>query len=372
MKRMWINQIGVWAAAGVLLVACAAPSAAPTSAPAQPSAGEAAAPTKLRAKLVLNGTLGDKSFFDSAQRGMDMMKNELGWETKTIECTYDRNKWLPCLEDAAATDDYDILIAGTFDMSDYVTQVAPKYPNKRFWMFDAAPDYENCANKCANVYTVLFRQNEGSYLLGVLAAGLLKEGAIPGVTSSSKIGIIGGMDIPVINDFIVGFKQGLRESGVDPEAATIVQYVGGDNPWNNPAKGKEIALAMYNQGASIVWGVAGNTGSGAFEAAVEANAYTFGVDSDQYFTIADPKQRETIITSMLKNVDKGLFRAAKLHLEGKLGYGAPEAVGVAGDAVGVAVNENTRRLVSESVLKSVEAAAAAVKEGKVTVETAFK
>ncbi len=368
MKRHWIAQIGAWAIAGVLLAACAAPAATP--APSQPIASEPAAPGKLRAKLVLNGTLGDKSFFDSAQRGMDMMKNELGWETKTIECTYDRNKWLPCLEDAAATDDYDILIAGTFDMSDYVTQVAPKYPNKYFWMFDAAPDYENCANKCANVYTVLFRQNEGSYLLGVLAAGLLKEGKL--VTPDSKIGIIGGMDIPVINDFIVGFKQGMKDSGVDPEAATIVQYVGGDNPWNNPAKGKEIALAMYNQGASVVWGVAGNSGSGAFEAAVEANAYTFGVDSDQYFTIADPKQRETIITSMLKNVDMGLFRAAKLHLEGKLGYGAPEPVGVAGDAVGVAVNENTRRLVSEDILKSVEEAAAAIKEGKIVVDTAFK
>lgn len=363
--------IALSAISALLLAACAQPTPAPQQ-PQQPPAGQQPATTKLRAKLVLNGTLGDKSFFDSAQRGMDLMKNELGWETKTIECTYDRNKWLPCLEDAAATDDYDILIAGTFDMSDYVTQVAPKYPNKKFWMFDAAPDYENCANKCENVYTVLFRQNEGSYLLGVLAANLIKEKALPNITEDSKIGIVGGMDIPVINDFIVGFKQGMRDQGVDPEKHTIVQYVGGDNPWNNPAKGKEIALAMYNQGAAVVWGVAGNSGSGVFEAAVEAKAYAFGVDSDQYFTIADPAQRATIVTSMLKNVDMGLFRAAKLHLEGKLGYGAPEPVGVAGDAVGVAVNENTRKLVSESILKKVEEAAQAIKEGKIVVETAFK
>lgn len=321
---------------------------------------------------MLNGTLGDKSFFDSAQRGMDLMKNELGWEVRTIECTYDRNRWLPCLEDAAAADDYDILIAGTFDMSDYVTEVAPKYPNKRFWMFDAAPNYEACANKCENVYTVLFRQNEGSYLLGVLAANILKNKALPNITDDSKIGIIGGMDIPVINDFIVGFKQGMRDQGVDPEQRTIVQYVGGDNPWNNPARGKEIALSMFNQGAAIVWGVAGNSGSGAFEAAVEAKAFTFGVDSDQYFTIADPAQRATIVTSMLKNVDQGLFRAAKLHLEGKLGYGAPEPVGVAGGAVGVAVNENTRRLLGEDLLKVVDEAAQAIKDGKIVVETAFK
>ncbi len=375
MNKRLLSLIALSAASAIVLAACAQPTPAPQQPPAaqqQPAEAQQPTATKLRAKLVLNGTLGDKSFFDSAQRGMDLMKKELGWETKTIECTYDRNKWLPCLEDAAATDDYDILIAGTFDMSDYVTQVAPKYPNKKFWMFDAAPDYENCANKCENVYTVLFRQNEGSYLLGVLAANLLKEKALPNIKEDSKIGIVGGMDIPVINDFIVGFKQGMRDQGVDPEKHTIVQYVGGDNPWNNPAKGKEIALAMYNQGAAIVWGVAGNSGSGVFEAAVEAKAYAFGVDSDQYFTIADPAQRATIVTSMLKNVDMGLFRAAKLHLEGKLGYGAPEPVGVAGDAVGVAVNENTRKLVSESILKKVEEAAQAIKEGKIVVETALK
>lgn len=373
-------------ASSLILAACAQPAAAPAQPPAAPQPTQAPAAeekpaepapaTKLRAKLVLNGTLGDKSFFDSAQRGMDLMKNELGWETKTIECTYDRNKWLPCLEDAAATDDYDILIAGTFDMSDYISQVAPKHPNKKFWMFDAGPDYEGtsggCSNKCENVYTVLFRQNEGSYLLGVLAANMLKSKALPNIKDDSKIGIIGGMDIPVINDFIVGFKQGMKDAGVDPEAHTIVQYVGGDNPWNNPAKGKEIALSMFNQGAAVVWGVAGNSGSGAFEAAVEAKAFTFGVDSDQYFTIADPAQRETIVTSMLKNVDQGLFRAAKLHLEGKLGYGAPEPVGVAVDAVGVAVNENTQKLLSADILKAVQDAAQAIKDGKVTVDTAFK
>lgn len=365
MNKSALNPIAFALGAALLLAACAQP--AQPAAPSQPES-----PARLRAKLVLNGTLGDKSFFDSAQRGMDMMKNELGWEVRTIECTYDRNRWLPCLEDAAAADDYDILIAGTFDMSDYVTEVAPKYPNKRFWMFDAAPNYEACPNKCENVYTVLFRQNEGSYLLGVLAANILKTKALPNMTDDSKIGIIGGMDIPVINDFIVGFKQGMRDQGVDPEQRIIVQYVGGDNPWNNPARGKEIALSMYNQGAAIVWGVAGNSGSGAFEAAVEAKAFTFGVDSDQYFTIADPAQRETIVTSMLKNVDQGLFRAAKLHLEGKLGYGGPEPVGVAADAVGIAVNENTVRLISGDLIKIVDEAAQAIKDGKIVVETAFK
>jgi basic membrane protein A len=376
---------GLTIAASMVLAACApATPAAPAApaAPAEPAATQApaaeapAAGAKKRVKLVLNGTLGDKSFFDSAQRGMEMMKNELGYEVRTIELGYDRNKWEPGLEDAAAADDYDILIAGTFDMSAYISRIAPEHPDKKFWMFDAGPDYEGkeggCSNKCENVYTVLFRQDEGSYLLGVLVGELLKEGKLPGAEGRTKVGIVGGADFPVINDFIVGFKQGFAESGLDPEENVLVQYVGGDNPFNNPAKGKEIASAMYDQGAAIVWGVAGNSGNGVFEAAVEKKLYALGVDSDQYQTIADPAQKATIITSMLKNVDQGLLRAAKLDAEGKLVYGAPESVGVAANAVGVADNENYQKFVSKEIQEKVKAAYEKVASGAVKVDSAFK
>ena len=329
---------------------------------------------KKRVKLVLNGTLGDKSFFDSAQRGLDMMKKELGYDIKTIELGYDRNKWEPGLEDAAATDDYDILIAGTFDMQGYVGTVAPKYPNKSFWMFDAGPDFtgkDGCSNKCTNVYSVLFKQNEGSYLLGVAIGNLMKAGTLPGTSGKTKVGIVGGADFPVINDFVVGFKQGWTEAGQKADDV-LVQYVGGETPFSNPAKGKEIAKAMYDQGAAIVWGVAGSSGNGVFEAAVEAKLYSLGVDSDQYQTIADPAQKATIITSMMKNVDAGLFRAAQLDAQGKLGYGASESVGAAADAVRIADNENYQKFVSKDIQDKVKAAFDKVKSGATKVDTAFK
>ncbi|MCS7054684.1 MAG: BMP family ABC transporter substrate-binding protein [Thermoflexales bacterium] len=377
-KRSYVLS-GLVIATSLILAACAP---ATPAAPAQPAATQAPATeapatgAKKRIKLVLNGTLGDKSFFDSAQRGMEMIKNELGYEVKTIELGYDRNKWEPGLEDAAAADDYDILVAGTFDMSAYISRIAPQHPDKKFWMFDAGPDYEGkeggCSNKCENVYTILFRQNEGSYLLGVLVGELLKEGKLPGAEGRTKVGIVGGADFPVINDFIVGFKQGFAESGLDPEQNVLVQYVGGDNPFNNPAKGKEIANSMYDQGAAIVWGVAGNSGNGVFEAAVEKKLYALGVDSDQYQTIADPAQKATIITSMLKNVDQGLLRAAKLDAEGKLVYGAAESVGVAANAVGVADNENYQKFVSKEIQEKVKAAYERVASGAVKVDSAFK
>ncbi len=375
MNKKLISFSALAISASMLLAACApaaTPAPAATSAPAAAEATAApAAGTKKRVKLLLNGTLGDKSFFDSASRGLDMMTKELGYETKVIEMGYDRNKWEPGLEDAAAADDYDILIAGTFDMSGYVQNIAPKYPNKKFWTFDAGPEFDKCTDGCKNVYSIYFKQNEGSYLLGIAMGYLLQEGKLPGMEGKTKLGIVGGVDSPVINDFIVGFKQGWVETGLKADDV-LVQYVGGDNAYNNPAKGKEIAKSMFDQGAAIVWGVAGSSGNGVFEAAVEAKGYSLGVDSDQFLTVADPAQKATIITSMLKNVDAGLFRAAKLDQEGKLKYGAADNVGVVDDAVGIADNENYQKFVSKEIQDKVKAAYEKVKSGEVKVESAFK
>lgn len=391
MNKKFVSFSGLLIAASLLLAACAPAAApAPTAAPAAteaPAAEATAAPAateapaadattapatgeKLRVKLVLNGTLGDKSFFDSAKRGLDMMASELGYETQVVEMGYDRNKWEPGLEDAAAADDYDVLIAGTFDMSGYIQNIAPKYPEKKFWTFDAGPDFAACGDGCKNVYAIYFKQNEGSYLLGVAMGNLLKEGNLANQEGKQKLGVVGGLDIPVINDFIVGFKQGWTEAGLKEEDV-LVQYVGGDTPFSNPAKGKEIAKSMYDQGAAIVWGVAGSSGNGVFEAAVEANAYSLGVDSDQFLTIADPAQKATIVTSMLKNVDAGLFRAAQLDQKGELKYGGAENVGVAEDAVGIADNENYQKFVSKEIQDLVQAAYDKVKSGETTVNSAF-
>ena len=374
MNKKFAPWLGIIAATSLLLSACGAatPAAAPAAETKTETKTDAPAAAKLRIKLVLNGTLGDKSFFDSAKRGLDMMAEELGYETKVVEMGYDRNKWEPGLEEAAATDDYDVLVAGTFDMSGYVQAVAPKYPNKKFWTFDAGPDFEKCEGGCKNVYSIYFKQNEGSYLLGVAMGELVKAKTLPGQGDRTKVGIIGGADFPVINDFIVGFKQGYQEAGMNPETDVIVQYVGGDNPFSNPAKGKEIAKSMYAQGAVLVWGVAGSSGNGAFEAAAEDGLYALGVDSDQYLTIPDAKQKATIVTSMLKNVDAGLFRAAKMDAEGKLKYGAGENVGAADDAVGVADNENYQKFVSKDIQAKVAAAFEKVKSGATKVDTAFK
>jgi len=353
MKSKLLYLISLVVIISVVLAACA-PAATP--APAEPEK------KALKVVNLINGVLGDKSFFDSANRGVTKAKEEFGLEVKTIEAGIDPAKWQPALEDAAANEEYDILICGTFQMSEFLAMVAPKYPDKKFIIYDVSVPYDKCeGNKCANVYSVLYKQNEGSYLAGVYAALMSKTGII---------GTVGGQDIPVINDFIVGYKQGARENGI-PDNKVLVQYAGG---WNDPAKGKEIALAMYQQGADIVFQVAGGTGVGIFQAAQEAGKWAIGVDSDQYTIIkdTDPEQAKVIITSMMKNVDNSLYRALKLHLEGKLPYGQAEALGVKEGGVGLAKNDYYNEVTPADVKAKVDEAEKALLEGKITVETVFK
>ena len=325
----------------------------------------------LRVVSVINGTLGDKSFFDSAQRGMDAIADEYDIETDTVELGIDPANWEPGLLDVMSdTDSYDILIAGTWQMVGFMAANAHNYPDKLFMFYDAGMPYddaETCVDACANVYSMTYAQNQGSFLAGVYAAAVTMSG-IEGTNDAPTIGAVGGQQIPVIDDFIVGYEQGACL--VNPDTVSIVQYAGS---WNDPARGKEITLAMYEQGADIVFQIAGGTGVGVFEAAHEQGRYAIGVDSDQAVIVAetDPDQAERILTSMLKNVDNSIFRAVTLHLEGELPYGSVENLGIPEGGVGLAKNDFYDMATSDEIKAMVEAAEAAVVNGDIEVQTVF-
>ncbi|MFI9761226.1 BMP family protein [Streptomyces sp. NPDC051963] len=329
---------------------------------------------KPRIKLVINGGLGDKSFFDSAYAGLKRAEKDLGYELKVVELGTDRTKWEPGFEDAASADDYDILAAGTFEVTDYIGELAPQFPDKKFWLFDAPVDYSGknggCSNKCENVYSVTFKQNEGGYLAGFLAQNLVAEKALKGTESLKKAGVMGGVKIPLIEDFVVGFKAGFQAAG-GKNSDVLVQYVGGDKPFADPARGKEISTSMYGQGAALVWPVAGLSGLGTFESAVSAKRFTFGVDSDQYQTLTDEAQKNTVVTSILKNVGNALYKAAQDDQKDTLKYGAVATVGLAEDAVGFVDDEHFKQLVPEQIRTEVQEAADQVKSGSVTVPSAL-
>ena len=320
----------------------------------------------LKVVLFINGVLGDKSFFDSAQRGVDRAKKELGIEAKTIEAGTDPTQWESALTDAAENEDYDVFITGSFQVIEYLQKVAPLHKDKKFFTFDAPADYAKC--DCGNVYSISYKQNEGSYLAGVYAAAMTKQ-KMDGMNPDAVIGSIGGQEIPVIVDFMVGYEQGAKS--VDPNIKIIRQFAGG---WNEPAKGKELAKAQYSQGADIVFQIAGGTGQGVFEAAAEDGKWAIGVDSDQATIVesADPKQAARILTSMMKNVDNSLFRGIKLHLEGKAPYGKAEALGLAEGGVGLAHNKYYDQNTPDEVKKLVDEAEQKIIKGEIKVDTAFK
>ncbi len=327
----------------------------------------------LRITLVINGFLGDKSFFDSAQRGMDrLIEDGYNVEINTIELGTDPANWDSGLGDAMAdTDNYDVLIVGTFQMGEFLAARVHQYPDKRFIFYDDAVPYDDpdfCVEGCENVYSVLYAQNEGSFLAGVYA-GAMTTSDLEGMNEDAIIGAVGGQDIPVINDFIVGYEQGACL--VNPASRTIVQYAGG---WFDPAKGKEIALAMYEQRADIVFQIAGGTGAGVFEAAEEQGRYAIGVDSDQATILQEtnPEQAQRILTSMMKNVDNSLYRAVDLHIAGELAYGEAEVLGIAQGGVGLAENDIYYDNTPENVLDLVDAVTELVEDGEITIVTVFE
>ncbi len=242
----------------------------------------------LKIGLVLNlGGLGDKSFNDSAFNGLTKAKEELGIEFKYVEpdSLADFDTYL--VEFAEAN--YDLVIALGHDMKDPVSKVASNYPSTHFAIVDSEVQLEN-------VTSILFNEKEGSFLGGYMASLISKN---------NKVGFIGAIDIPSINNFYFGFEQGAKYANDKTEVYNL--YVGGSKPFNDPAKAKELTISMYNNGVDVVYAAAGGSGRGMFESVKEIDdLYAIGVDSNQ-----DMEVEGKILTSMLKRVDNALYQIVK-------------------------------------------------------------
>ena len=327
---------------------------------------EEAADDVLKVALLLNGTLGDKSFFDSADNGMKMLKAKYGDEiqTRTIEMSYDETKWEPTLLDASE-EDYDIIIVGTWQMTEMLEAAAPMYPDKKYIIFDTSVNYDN--DDFSNVYSIMYKQNEVSFVAGALAAKVTVSD-MPLANPEKKVGFLGGMDIPVINDFLVGYIEGVQY--VDPATKVAISYIGS---FSDSAKGKEMALAQYNQGADIGFNVAGQAGLGQLDAAKDVQRYAIGVDSDQalIFAESDPEKADLITTSALKRVDNSIVRAVEMHMAGNAPYGKAETLGFAEECVGLANNAIFQKVVPEDIKTYVLDVEQKIMDGEIVVSSAF-
>ena len=321
-----------------------------------------------KAALLLNGNLGDKSFFDSANEGLTKLRDELGkdkFDFKTVEMgptTADEAKWAPTVEDYCESGEYDVIIMGTWQMAGILADAAAKYPDQKFIFFDEIYDFETNGNH-KNIYNVLYKQNEVSFLVGAAAALMTSDDSLPMVNpEDKKIGFLGGMENATILDFLVGYIQGAQY--VDPEVKVAIAYVGN---FFDSAAGKDLALMQYNNGVDVGYNVAGGAGLGQIEAAVDANRYAFGVDSDQAALL--PEMAAYIPTSALKNVGNSLIRAIKADMKDELTYGVAESMGFAEGGVELVKDAHYEEMVPEEIRATIDQLEADITAGKIVVDT---
>ena len=259
----------------------------------------------IRVCIVYTGNLGDKSYNDSCNIGAQKAVEDFGIELRSLEGTT-AQEWEANLV-AACEEGYDLIIGASSNIADYVTEHAPNYPNTKFAVIDTTVDLDN-------VESISFAQNQGSFLAGAAAAMFTQKTDIEGVNEDHIIGWVGGMDIPVLHDFYVGYEQGAKY--VDPDITILQAFAG---TWTDPLKGKELTLAQYEQGADIVMNVASGTGAGVLEAAAEAGKYAIGVDLNQ-----DNDQPGHVLTSMVKRVDNACYLVIQSVVEGTFAGGTTQ------------------------------------------------
>ena len=315
---------------------------------------------------LVNGNLGDKSFFDSAEAGLAQLKADGRIDYVTIEMggtDEDQPTWLSTLYDVSEDGGYDLIICGTYQMPDYLKEVATQYPDQLYAIFDDT----TYVGVNQNVVNLSYRQNDMGYLVGVYAACMTVDTNISNINEDAVVGFVGGVDSPVINDFLIGFIEGAQS--VNPDIKVDTRYT---NDYVDTAIAKEYGLSMINDNkCDIIWGVAGNAGNGAAEAALETGkAWFIGVDSDQELTFS-PDLAAITLTSGLKNIGNSLVWLFDEWDAGRTYWGQVVELGIAEGGVGIVTDKNYDKLASAETKAAVEAAQNAILNGEVVVDSAL-
>ena len=312
--------------------------------------GRAGAPAAAAPKIGLVfdiGGKGDKSFNDAAWRGVERARTELGLESETFEPTEgsDRESALRML----AARGVPLLFAIGFMFTDDVDRLAKEFPETRIACVDYALRPE--AKLPPNLLALKFREEEGSYLVGALAALVSKTGSI---------GFVGGMESPLIKKFEAGYRAGAL--AVRRDANVLVAYAGSTGEaFRDPARGKLLALSQIAAGADVIYHASGSTGLGVFEAAREKGIFAIGVDSDQ-----NDEAPGRVLTSMVKRVDVAVFETARAWKAGSMAGGVRE-LGLKDGAIDYVYDDRNRSLIADDIRAKVEALRAKIIAGEIKV-----
>ncbi|MDI9438595.1 MAG: BMP family ABC transporter substrate-binding protein [Bacillota bacterium] len=304
--------------------------------------GLIAAPVSAQAAKIglifAEGGLGDQSFNDAAYRGLKQAEKELG-----VDVIYVEPADIAEMEEhqrAYAELGLDLVIVIGFIHQSALTEVSADYPDVKFAIVDDVVDNPN-------VTSLLFEEHEGSFLVGIVA-GMMTE--------TNTVGFVGGMEVPLIRKFQVGFEEGVKWA--NPDAQVLVNYAGA---FDDPGRGRELAISQYERGADIIYHAAGGTGSGVIDAAASNDFYAIGVDSDQDYMVPGK-----VLTSMIKRVDLAVYEVIKAAVEGTL-EGGTWVFGVADGGVGTSEFLYTKDIIPQEVFDAIEEAKQKIISGEIVV-----
>jgi len=284
----------------------------------------------------------DKSFNEGVHMGAEKFKSDTGTEYRDFEPQNDAQR-----EQALrrfARDGYSPIVAVGFSQETALKKVAEEFPNIKFAIIDAVVEKPN-------VQSIVFKEHEGSFLVGLLAAKASKTG---------KVGFVGGMDIPLIRKFACGYLQGVKYINKDAE---VFQNMTGTTgaAWNDPVKGGELAKGQISRGADVIYHAAGGTGVGVLRAAADAGKLGIGVDSNQ-----NALHPGKVLTSMVKRVDVATYNVFDQAKNGTF-KGGLQVLGLAEDGVAWALDDNNKSLITDEMKAAVDKAAADIKSGAIKV-----
>ena len=317
---------------------------------------------KIKVGIVFDiGGKNDRSFNAAAWEGVKRAQADLDI------CLYDVEPGNPTSIEPAmrafAEKNFDLIFGVGFAQGPIMQKVATDYPNLKFAIVDGVIFEADGKTPKQNVASLVFREHEGSYLVGMIAASKSKTGTL---------GFLGGMDIPLIHKFETGYAEGAK--AINPNVKIIDNYVGvTDGAWNNPGKGKELSLAQIEKGADVIFTAAGNSGLGAFDAVEQygknadgqANKFVIGVDSNQ-----NGVKPGFVLTSMVKRVDNAVYDVVKEVLEDKF-EGGFHVFGLDKDGVAYAMDDNNKGLIPDDVIQKVEEAKRKIVAGEIKVTDAM-
>ena len=291
-----------------------------------------------RVAYIINGSLGDQSFYDSGQGGIDRLVKDFNVKATTLETNFDAAKYPQVLQSAVQWK-ANVIFVISYGFEDLVREYADKYPDIKFINIDTV-----VKNSKGTITSVDFFEEEGAFMAGAAAALLTTDASIPGTNPEKIIGAVGGDKDPVIDAFIFGYTKGAHY--IDPEIKIDSVYAG---TWDDPVRGKQAAKQLYSRGSDVIFQIASLTGNGVLEAAAEEGLYAIGVDSNQ-----NGQQPGHVVTSDLKNVGDAIYNVFASIENNTYTPGEVLKYGIKENGVGLAIDTYTKEILPQTSLDKLD------------------